>query len=84
MYNGNRKNNNYSVEFKIRIVIDKVKNNLGFKETVGKLNLNTFNLIFLSKLLGSHQLGGAFLLHLRVGVFWGIRHQYNRNWHSLY
>lgn len=43
MYNGNRKNNNYSAEFKIRVVIDKVKNNLGVKETVRKYKLKSHN-----------------------------------------
>ncbi len=43
MYNGNRKNNNYSAEFKIRVVIDKVKNDLDVKETVRKYKFSRIN-----------------------------------------
>jgi len=43
MYKGKRINKKYSAEFKISVILDKVRNNLGVKETVRKYELKNHN-----------------------------------------
>lgn len=72
MYKGKRVNNKYSAEFKICVILDKVKNNLGVKETVRKYGLKSHNTLKLWERIYLNEGAEGFMVERRGRKSQGI------------